>query len=94
MNYKLISKCKYIVHNIIMREDLYYYNIVRSNIRYYRKLKGFTYQRIADETDLSLEYIQQICSLKLKKTFSIATLGRIADVLDVPIYKMFQERKD
>lgn len=77
-----------------MKNDLYYYDIARENIRYFKKIKGFTYQRIADETDLSLEYVQQICSLKLQKTFSLAVLGRIADVLDVPIYEMLQERKD
>jgi transcriptional regulator with XRE-family HTH domain len=77
-----------------MKNDLYYYEIARKNIRYFRKMKGFTYQKIADETGLSLEYVQQICSLKLHKTFSLAVLGRIADVLDVPIYEMLQDRKD
>lgn len=61
------------------------------NIKKYRKEKGYTHQRLADETELSIDYIAEIESLKRKKSFSIATLGRIADTLDVDIKCFFEK---
>ena len=67
----------------------YYYNIIRKNIKKYRKEKNYTQQRLADETDLSVDYICEIESLTKNKSFSIVTLGRIADVLEIDIRYFF-----
>lgn len=67
----------------------YYYNVIRKNIKKYRKEKHFTQQRLADETDMSVDYICEIESLKKNKSFSIVALGRIADVLGVDIRDFF-----
>lgn len=72
-----------------VKSDMYYYDIVRKNIRKYRKEKGFTQQRLADEADMSIDYLAEIKSVKRRKTFSLATLGRIADVLEVDIRDFF-----
>ena len=40
--------------------DNYYYDIIRKNIRKYRKEKGFTQQKLADEAELSPDYICEI----------------------------------
>ena len=72
-----------------VKSDMYYYDIVRKNIRKYRKEKGFTQQRLADEADMSIDYLAEIESVKRRKTFSLATLGRIADVLEVDIREFF-----
>ena len=72
-----------------MNNDLYYYDIIRKNIRYYRKLKGYTFQRLADESELSIEHLQKIESMKDRRTFSITVLGRVADTLKVPIQDFF-----
>lgn len=69
--------------------DSYYYDIIRNNIRKYRKEKHLTQQQLADATDLSVDYICEIESQKKKKSFSIVTLGRIADVLEVDIKEFF-----
>lgn len=69
----------------------YYYNIVRKNIRKYRKQKHLTQLQLADLTDLSLDYICEIESLKRNKSFSIITLGRIADVLNIDIKDFFNK---
>lgn len=71
--------------------DNYYYDIIRVNIRKYRKLKGFTQAKLAEATDLSLDYICEIESMKKQKSFSIATLGRISEALDVEITKFFEK---
>lgn len=75
----------------VKHDDNYYYDIVRVNIRKFRNEKGLTQQKLADECDLSMDYIAEIESLKRRKSFSLATLGRIADVLGVDIVKFFEK---
>ena len=67
----------------------YYYNIIRKNIKKYRKEKKYTQQELADKVDLSVDYICEIESLTKNKSFSIVTLGRIADVLEIDIKEFF-----
>lgn len=75
----------------VKHSDDYYYDIVRVNIKKYRLEKGYTQQRLSDETELSLDYIAEIESLKRRKSFSLATLGRIADILNVDIKNFFNK---
>lgn len=42
--------------------DNYYYDIVRKNIKKYRKEKGFTQQKLAEEADISMDYLAEIKS--------------------------------
>lgn len=67
----------------------YYYNIIRKNIKKFRKEKKYTQQQLADKVDLSVDYICEIESPTKKKSFSIVTLGRIADVLETDIKEFF-----
>jgi len=71
--------------------DDYYYDIVRVNIRKFRMEKGYTLQKLADEAGLSIDYVAEIESLKRRKSFSLAALGRIADALEVNIKEFFNE---
>lgn len=75
----------------VMHTDNYYYDVIRKNIRKYRKEKGYTQAKLANESDLSVDYITEIESLRKNKSFSIATLGRIADALDIKIENFFKE---
>lgn len=75
----------------LIHTDNYYYDVIRINIRKFRKEKGYTQAKLASKADLSVDYISEIESLRKKKSFSIATLGRIADVLDVKIENFFEE---
>ncbi len=75
----------------IKHTDNYYYDIIRKNIRKYRKQKGYTQARLATESDLSTDYICEIESKTKNKSFSIATLTRISDTLDINIEKFFEE---
>lgn len=67
----------------------YYYNIIRKNIKKFRKEKHLTQQQLAENTDLSVDYISEIESPTKNKSFSIAVLGRIADVLEIDIKEFF-----
>lgn len=69
----------------------HYYNIIRKNIKKYRKEKHLTQQQLAEETDLSVDYICEIESPTKNKSFSIVTLGRIADVLETDIKEFFNK---
>ncbi len=71
--------------------DNYYYDVIRKNIKKFRKEKGFTQIRLAEEAELSPDYICEIESLKKQKSFSIAALGRIAEALDIDIINFFEE---
>lgn len=75
----------------IKHTDDHYYDVIRKNIRKYRKEKGYTQAKLANECDLSLDFISEIESLKRRKSFSIATLTRISDTLDISIEKFFEE---
>ncbi len=72
-----------------LNNDTYYYDTVRKNIRKYRKEKGYTQARLAEDADISLDYLAEIESDKRKKSFSLAVLGRIADALKVDIKNFF-----
>ena len=73
------------------KPDGYYYNIVRVNVKRYRKEKKYTQQQLADAADLSVDYICEIESLTKNKSFSIVTLGKIADVLEIDIREFFNK---
>ena len=72
------------------KSDIYYYNLVRSNIRKFRLEKNFTQAKLADEANLSVDYICEIESMKKNKSFSIATVGKIAEALDVDFHRFFE----
>lgn len=75
-----------------LHDNTYYYNILRKNIRKFRKKRNLTQRQLADGTGLSSDYICEIESLTKQKSFSIVTLGRIADFLDIDI-KLFFDKK-
>ena len=76
---------------MFLYKDMKYYDIVRQNIRKYRLKKNYTQQTLADKSDLSVDYICEIESSTKNKTFSIRTVGRIADALEMKLYEFFIE---
>ena len=70
-------------------DDEFYYQIIRQNIRKYRKAAELTQQDLADMTDLSREYICDIENESRDKHITIAKLGRIAEALNIPISDLF-----
>lgn len=64
--------------NYNLHDDYYYYDIVRKNIRRYRKLANLTQQQLADAIDVSMHYISQIESANPNKYFTLVVIGRIA----------------
>lgn len=77
----------------LKHDDNYYYDIIRINIKKYRKEKGYTQQRLSEEAQMSMDYLAEIESVKRRKSFSIAILGRISEVLNVEIEEFFKKEK-
>ena len=72
-------------------DDYYYYDIVRKNIKKYRKIEGITQQELADRIEVSMHYISQIESAKPNKYFTLVVIGRIADALRIDIRQLFDD---
>ena len=75
----------------LKHDSNYYYDIVRKNIRKYRKEKKYTLQKLSEEAEMSMDYLAEIESEKQRKSFSLEILGRIAEVLEVPITEFFKK---
>lgn len=74
-----------------IHDDYYYYDIVRKNIKKYRKSANLTQQELADEIGVSMHYISQIESANPKKYFTLVLIGRIADTLNIDIRQLFDD---
>lgn len=71
--------------------DTYYFDIIRRNIKKYRKEAGLTQQELADKAGITMNYLSKIESPKMNRGFTITILGRIADALEIDIRKLFDE---
>ena len=62
-------------------------------IAYYRKLRGFTQEQLAEKIEKSAPFIGHVEAPNVYKAISLDTLFDIAKVLDVPVYKflMFED---
>lgn len=58
-------------------------------IAYYRKLRGFTQEQLAEKIDRTPAFIGHVEAPNINKAVSLDTLFDIARVLNVPIYKFF-----
>jgi transcriptional regulator with XRE-family HTH domain len=74
-----------------IHDDYYYYDIVRKNIKKYRKSANLTQQELADEIGVSMHYISQIESANPNKYFTLVLIGRIADTLNIDIRQLFDD---
>lgn len=63
-------------------------------ISYYRKLKGFTQEQLAEMLDKNLAFIGSVEAPNIDRTVSLDTLFDIADILEVPAYKFLDFDED
>ena len=73
------------IETLYIHTDEYYYEIIRKNIKKYRKEKNLTQQDLADLVGISRQYITDIENENRNKHITIAILGRIADSLNIDI---------
>ncbi len=79
--------------NFDRKNENYVYTFIGKNIRYYRKKKGWTQEKLALEANYSKQFISNIEN-NVHQTFSLGTLWRLALVLEVDMYKLCIEPKE
>ena len=60
-------------------------------VQYYRKLRGLTQEAFADKIGKSWSFVAKIESPTRAFGVSMETLFKIAEVLEVPVSKLFEE---
>ncbi len=59
-------------------------------ISYYRKLRSMTQEQLAEKMGCDVSFIGQIEAPNIYKGISLDTLFRIAEALQVPVYKFLK----
>ena len=67
------------------------YDVMRRNIKKYRKEKGLTSAQLAEMVGLSHDFIRQIESEKTRYNFSVETLYKISVALGVGLDKLAEK---
>lgn len=67
------------------------YKKLGARIVYYRKIKGLTQEKLAEEVGISPQYLSRIENGNYPKSVSLSTLMRIAKVLDVTMSLLMAE---
>ena len=73
----------------MVRSSINYYNIVRKNIRKFRLNKGYSYKELSTKARMSIDFLKEIESETKNKNFSLDTLGKIAEALEIDIKDFF-----
>lgn len=71
-------------------DENYVYELIGKNVKKYRKLKGWTQEKLAEEIHYSLSFISGIESA-YHQTFSLGAIWRISVVLGVEFYKLCED---
>ena len=71
-------------------DENYVYELIGKNVKKYRKLKGWTQEKLAEEINYSLSFISGIESA-YHQTFSLGAIWRISVVLGVEFYKLCED---
>ena len=76
------------------KDENYVYYLVAKNLKKYRKLKGLTQKQFAELCNYSDGFIMNIESEKYYQTFSLGTLWKFSEVLDIDIRNLFEPIND
>lgn len=68
-----------------LKEEGSIYDIIRRNIKKYRKERGLTSAQLAEKVNLSHDFIRQIESEKVRYNFSVETFYKIAMALETSL---------
>lgn len=80
------------------KDENYIYYLVAKNLKKQRKLKGLTQSKFAELCNYSDGFIMNIESPNYYQTFSLGTIWKFAEVLEIDIRELFvpinEEKKD
>lgn len=71
------------------KDENYIYYLVAKNLKKQRKIKGLTQSKFAELCNYSDGFIMNIESEKYYQTFSLGTLWKFAEVLNIDIRELF-----
>lgn len=71
------------------KDENYVYYLVAQNLKKQRKLKGLTQSQFAEKCSYSAGFIMNIESDKYHQTFSLGTIWKFAEVLNIDIRELF-----
>lgn len=83
----------YPFNEVICMDEYGYKNLLLSiglKIGYYRKLRGYTQEELAERVGVSTTFIGMVEAPNLYKAPSLRTLYSIAEALEIPVYKLLQ----
>ena len=60
-------------------------------VQYYRKLRGMTQEAFAEKAGISWSYLAKVESPTYPYGVSMETLFSMAEALDIPVSKLFEE---
>lgn len=72
-------------------DDTELYQIIRDNIKKYRKMACLTQLQLSERTNLSISYISKIEAASCFKSMSISALNQISKALNVDISDFFKK---
>lgn len=72
-----------------IKDENYIYYLVAKNLKKHRKIKGLTQSKFAEMCNYSVGFIMNIESEKYYQTFSLGTLWKFAEVLNIDIREFF-----
>ena len=72
------------------KDENYIYYLVAKNLKKQRKQKGLTQSKFAELCNYSEGFIMNIESEKYHQTFSLGTLWKFSEVLDIDIRELFE----
>lgn len=72
------------------KDENYVYYLVAQNLKKQRKLKELTQRQFAEMCNYSEGFIMNIESTKYYQTFSLGTLWKFAEILEVDIRDFFK----
>lgn len=75
------------------KDENYVYYYVGKNLAKYRKEKGMTQQDLADKSTYSKQFISNMENNTFQ-TFSLGTIWKLSQVLEIDMYKLFIEPED
>ena len=73
------------------KDENYAYVILAKNLKKYRKEAGLTQDQLAEKSLYALSFIKNLESEKVFQTASIGTVYKFAQVLGIPLSKLFED---
>ena len=76
---------------MMKRQHIEKHRMLGLKIAYYRKLKGFTQEQLAEKINKSLAFVGAVEAPNVERTVSLDTLFDIAEALEIPAYKLLKD---